>query len=69
MTPTPWLLKNITEQEFSRLFPQAKLDLFKNIPESDEEILTVFLPSKLWRLNNLYTIVDKIGTKRKFNIS
>ena len=69
MIPSPWLLPNITEQEFGHLFPQAKLDLFKNIPESDEELLTVFLPSKLWRLNNLYTIVDKIGTKRKFEMN
>lgn len=69
MTPSPWLLPNITEQEFRHLFPQANADLFKNIPESDEELLTVFLPSKLWRLNNLYTIVDKIGTKRKFEMN
>lgn len=48
------------------MFPQANIDLFHHMPETDEELISNFLPSKLWRLNNLYTIVDKLGKKRKF---
>jgi hypothetical protein len=66
MTPTEWQLKTIDERTFKQFFPQANSQLFRNSPDTDAELVGIFLASKLWRLNNLYTIVDKIGYKRRF---
>ena len=30
-------------------------------PKSKQDLLTNFMPSKLWRMNNLYTVIDKTG--------
>lgn len=34
--------------------------------ETDDELLAEWLPSKLWRMNNLYTIIDKDGERVPF---
>ena len=43
--------------------------LFNTSPIDDGEYIYKYLPSKLWRLNNLYTIVDKQGQLIKFNMN
>lgn len=40
--------------------------LFTGVPDSDEDFLMNYATSKLWRLNNLYTIINKEGTKIPF---
>ena len=45
---------------------KINLDLFVYPPKDDADLINNYLPSKLWRLNNLYTIVDKEGEKRRF---
>lgn len=58
------------QKEFMRLFP-GREDLYELLttkPKSREEFLTEYLPSKLWRLNNLYTIIDKFGNKLPFRM-
>jgi len=42
------------------------LDLFEREASDDEEFIQRFLVSKLWRLNNLFTIVDKQGKRVQF---
>lgn len=69
MIQTDWQLRHINKKDFQEFFPTASVELFENKPETDDELFTIFLPSKLWRLNNLYTIVDKIGIKRKFEMN
>ena len=62
---------SITEQEFDELYPDLKgCYSFYNYPvpagTSREQFERVYLKSKLWRLNNLYTIVDKRGNAVRF---
>lgn len=42
------------------------IDLFYNTPKNNDELIKDYLISKLWRLNNLYTIIDKHGNKVRF---
>lgn len=49
--------------------PEIDLSLFEREPESDEDMIANFLPSKLWRLNNLYTIVNKFGERIPFEMN
>ena len=51
----------IPKQEFRDMYPFADHDIFYRDPKSDLELSERFLTNKLWRLNNLYTIVDKFG--------
>ena len=44
------------------------LPLFKEDPATDEDYILKYLTSKLWRMNNIYTIRDKFGTPLKFNL-
>lgn len=60
-----WYLK-ITEEEFEYLYPEGDISLFKREPTSDEDFIANFLPNKLWRLNNIYTIVNKFGVRIRF---
>jgi hypothetical protein len=48
---------------------KVNLDLFVYPPNDDDDLIANYLPSKLWRLNNLYFIIDKYGDKRKFNMN
>jgi len=63
-----WYL-NITREEFKELYPTGDISLFEREPESDEDFIANFLPNKLWRLNNIYTIIDKDGNKLRFNMN
>lgn len=64
-----WYLA-ITEAEFDRIYAGLPIlkdkHLFYANPISDEALIEDHLPSKLWRLNNLYWIIDKAGIKTNF---
>ena len=63
-----WYL-SITEDEFDRLYPQlfeSKYIFYGNNWTDDKDFVENYLSSKLWRMNNLYTIIDKDGEKRQF---
>lgn len=61
---------SITKEEFLVIYKGLKIcdhvDLFYSMPTSDIDLIENYLPSKLWRLNNIYSIVNKHGTKIKF---
>ena len=42
------------------------LELLTTKPTSKEELIGHYLPSKLWRMNNLYMIIDKAGDRIPF---
>ena len=56
----------ISKAYFLELYPHADHEIFFRDPVSDTELIHRFLPNKLWRLNNLYTITDKMGNVRPF---
>ena len=58
----------ITEERFDVLYPNLKgyKYIFKRDFKSDDEFTLQYLTSKLWRLNNLYTVVNKRGESVKF---
>lgn len=65
---------NITEEEFDELYQDlAGTYSFYNDPVpmdiSKHEFETTYLRSKLWRLNNLYTIINKDGEPCIFNMN
>ncbi len=66
-----WYLR-ITREQFLDIYRGTDVigdvGLFDKPPVSDEDMILNYLPSKLWRLNNLYTIRDKFGTPMKFNL-
>lgn len=59
---------NVTKEVLCKMIPSVAeyADIFYSTPKSDEDMVNNYLPSKLWRLNNLYTIVGKLGDKRIF---
>lgn len=63
----PWQL-SITEEEFIELFPGMfeYKHVFEREWKDDEDFIENYLSSKLWRMNNLYTILDKDGDPVKF---
>lgn len=61
----------ISEKTFNRLYPylEGHYNFFNNPVPADiskEDFERIYLPSKLWRLNNLYTVVDKHGNAVRF---
>lgn len=58
----------ITKKQFEELYAEHSLtwEEFTSEPASDQDLLENYLPSKLWRLNNLYTIVNKDGERIPF---
>lgn len=62
---------NLTRKQLLKLFPQTKnyIDIFYVPPKNDKDLIDNYLPSKLWRMNNLYTIVDKWGNKIPFRMN
>ena len=72
MTPLymPGWNLSISESDFDKIYGE-KLDknIFKHLPDNDKEFIDEFLPSKLWRMNQLYTIVDKKGRKTIFRMN
>ncbi len=65
-----WYL-NISREQYQTIYagtPLLKdLHLFESAPSSDEDMILNYLPCKLWRMNNIYTIRDKFGTPMLFN--
>ena len=61
----------LTEEEFFTLFPNKRnlWELLNTKPRNEQELLFKYLPSKLWRLNNLYTIIDKDGEEIPFQMN
>ena len=64
----------ITEEQFNDLYPDmvGYYDFFNESPPadiSDEEFETKYLSSKLWRLNNCYTIIGKDGSPCTFEMN
>jgi len=59
---------NITQSKFEEMFPEMfeYSDIFYKDFTSDEQFINEYLTSKLWRLNNLYTIIDKDGERIPF---
>lgn len=64
---------NITKEEFREIYAGLKIldniDLFYTEPENDVQLAQEYLPSKLWRLNNIYTIVNKWGKPILFRMN
>lgn len=65
---------NITEQQFNELYPDLEgYYSFFNDPVpacvSKEYFEERYLRSKLWRLNNIYTIIDKSGNPVTFRMN
>ena len=62
-----WYL-GITREDFLEIYKGLDVDInvFDTYPESDNDMLENYLPSKLWRLNNLYFIINKAGLKMQF---
>lgn len=64
---------NITKEEFLRIYEGLNVcnyvDLFYTEPENDLDLVSNYLVSKLWRLNNMYTIVDKYGKRVTFTMN
>ena len=61
-----WYL-SISKERFSELYGDSvDVSIFEREPENDTDLIANFLPCKLWRLNNLYTIVDKDGNRVNF---
>jgi hypothetical protein len=65
----PWDLA-ITPDQFRTIYGEAvDIRLFMTDPQSDNELMDRYLCSKLWRLNNLYMIVDKDGIRVPFRMN
>lgn len=61
---------DLTEEQFDSLYPSL-IDykhIFNSQPDTDNEFIE-YAKSKLWRLNNLYKIIDKFGIKCKFRMN
>jgi len=73
--PSPnWWLTNITEDQYRAIYAGTPamdvIHLFRDPPHSDEDYFTNYFPSKLFRLNSgIYTIEDKKGIKRQFEMN
>jgi len=53
----------LNKEQFDSIYPDQD-DLYRTLttqPDDYTDLITNYLPSKLWRLNNLYSIIDKIG--------
>jgi len=57
---------SLSKQKLEELYPNMDLSVFYEYPKTDKDIIEKYLPSKLWRLNNLYTIIDKHGKRIPF---
>lgn len=60
----------ITEEQFDSIYGSAvDKGVFKREPTDDVDLIENFLTSKLWRMNNLYNIVDKKGQRVLFRMN
>jgi hypothetical protein len=64
---------NITKEQFLTIYAGTKIldyiDIFFTEPVDEEDLKNNYLTSKLWRLNNVYTIVNKYGKQVKFRMN
>lgn len=64
---------SITKEEFLEIYTGLEVckyvDLFYTEPKNQKELFTTYIPSKLWRLNNIYTIVNKDGNEVVFRMN
>lgn len=64
---------NITREQFKQIYADTRLlayeDIFFTDPKDDEDLKHNYLTSKLWRLNNVYTIVNKFGKQVRFRMN
>lgn len=63
---------SIDEATFKLWFPpraQHAWELLQTKPVNSKELLFEYLPSKLWRLNNLYSIINKSGERVPFKMN
>jgi len=64
----------ISEEDFNEFYPDLK-GLYHHLDQpvpagiSNEEFERKYLSSKLWRLNNIYSIIDKRGDKITFRMN
>jgi len=63
----------INREQFRKIYAGLAIledeELFFSRPVDQHELLTRYLPSKLWRMNNCYKIVDKLGNKITFRMN
>lgn len=62
---------NCSEERFYDLFP-GRADLWRMVstkPRDMEDLVRNYLPSKLWRMTNLYHIIDKAGDLIPFEMN
>jgi hypothetical protein len=61
---------SITREDFRKIYEGLPIlemeDLFYTKPKNDAELFSRYFLSKLWRLNNIYSIVNKQGKKVRF---
>ena len=69
MTWTLELSREVLEQVYLPVKHLVDLSVFDREPENDSDLIVNFMASKLWRLNNCYTIVDKHGQRRRFRMN
>ena len=64
----PYLNLRITEEQFKEYYPGMEQYeyIFKEDFKNDIQFIEEYLTSKLWRMNNLYTIIDKDGIRVPF---
>lgn len=64
---------SITREQFESIYSGTRVagyaDLFYREPTDDLDLIDNYVPSKLWRLNNLYTIINKYGSEVKFRMN
>lgn len=69
MTESVWTLA-ITKEQFKEIYNDSiDISLFTSHPTTEEDLIVKYLSSKLWRLNNLYTIIDKDGQRIPFKMN
>ena len=61
----------IPRHELLELFPEVAdyIYIFYTEPDDNTDLIENYATSKLWRLNNLYTIIDKEGHKVPFQMN
>lgn len=63
----------ITRETFEEFYPQISMDGYTDIfytkPKNKKDFLTNYLSSKLWRMNNLYTVINKSGQEEIFRMN
>ncbi len=69
-----WTLPNISSEEYDRIYKgtsaMQQKHLFESEPDSDEDALSNYFISKLWRINSgIYKIEDKDGNLIEFKMN